>query len=80
VAELPLVLTVEEAAEVLRIGRSACYEGVRRGEIPSVRIGRTLRVPRQALERMLGIQNGEAPDSTPALRETTTPREMEGTR
>lgn len=52
-AEPPLVLTVEEAARVLRIGRSSAYEGVRSGQIPAIRIGRTLRVPRHRLEVMI---------------------------
>ena len=37
---LPAVLTVEETAAVLRIGRSSAYDGVRRGDIPSIRVGR----------------------------------------
>ena len=53
------VLTVEEAAHLLRIGRSAAYAAVRTGEIPSVRVGRTLRIPRYGLERMLGPLNGD---------------------
>jgi excisionase family DNA binding protein len=47
------VLTVEEAAKVLRIGRSSAYAGVRSGEIPSIRIGGSLRIPRAALDRLL---------------------------
>lgn len=55
---LPLVLTIEEAAEVLRIGRTAAYEAARRGELPVVRIGhRTLRVPRHKLEALLGLDD-----------------------
>lgn len=54
-----LVLTVEEAAKVLRIGRSAAYEAARRGELPSVRIGRSLRVPRAALDRLLGVPEND---------------------
>ena len=52
-----LVLTVPEAAELLGICRNAAYEGVRRGEIPSIRIGKRLVVPRAAFEEML---KGEA--------------------
>jgi len=52
----PHVLTVEEAADFLRVGRSAAYEAVRRGEIPSVRIGRSIRIPRHRLEEMIGAQ------------------------
>jgi len=59
-AGLPAVLTVEEAAQVLRIGRGAAYELARqwresggRHGLPVVTLGRSLRVPRDALERML---------------------------
>ena len=54
-ADMPAVLTVEEAAAVLRIGRTSAYDAARRGDLPTVRVGRQLRVPRLALERMLGI-------------------------
>ena len=46
-------LTVEEAARVLGISRSSAYEAVRRGELPTVKIGRRYVVPRVALERLL---------------------------
>lgn len=49
VEELPLLLTVDEAAEVLRIGRNGAYAAVANGSLPSVRIGRTIRIPRDAL-------------------------------
>jgi excisionase family DNA binding protein len=48
-----LTITVEEAAALLRIGRNLAYEAVRRGELPAIRVGRRLLVPRQALERLL---------------------------
>ena len=47
--DLPAFLTVSEAAAFLRLGRTACYEAVARGEIPSVKFGARLRVPRGAL-------------------------------
>jgi excisionase family DNA binding protein len=53
-AELPPVLTVPEAARVLRIGRRQAYEAVRSGQIaPTVRIGRRVLVPRGTIERLL---------------------------
>ena len=62
---LPLVLTVEEVAAVLRIGRSAAYQAVRDGSIPSVRIGgRSIRVPRHQLEALLGSEDGDGPAET----------------
>ena len=58
--ELPDVLTVEEAAKVLRIGRGAAYELARQWResggmhgLPVVSLGRSLRVPREALRRLL---------------------------
>ena len=48
-----LTLSVVEAARVLGIGRNLCYDRIRTGEIPSLRIGRRLVVPRAALEKLL---------------------------
>lgn len=55
----PRFLTVEEAAGVLRIGRTSAYALVQRWlatsgreGIPVVRLGRTLRVPREAIEHL----------------------------
>jgi excisionase family DNA binding protein len=45
--------TIMEAAEVLGIGRNQAYEAARRGEIPTIRIGKRLLVPLAALERLL---------------------------
>jgi excisionase family DNA binding protein len=53
---MPPLLTVEEAAEILRIGRNTCYELVRQGQIPHLRLGRLIRVPKHALMSWLGEQ------------------------
>lgn len=50
--EMPAFLTVEEAAKLLRLKRSHAYELVKRGVIPSIRLGRLIRVPREPLMRM----------------------------
>ena len=52
--DLPAVLTVEEMARVMRLSRGSAYEAVRTGAIPSIRIGRTIRIPRAALLALLG--------------------------
>jgi len=56
----PEVLTVEEAAALLRISRNAAYAAARlwrssggREGLPCIELGRSLRVPRAALERLL---------------------------
>lgn len=46
-------LKVPEVAEELRIARSRAYELVADGEIPAVKIGRSVRVSRKELERWL---------------------------
>lgn len=46
-------LKVPEMAGFLRIGRSRAYELVADGEIPSIKIGRSIRVSRKELERWL---------------------------
>ena len=48
-----LTLSVEEAAKVLGIGRNLCYDRVKTGEIPVIKIGRRLLVPRAALAKLL---------------------------
>lgn len=53
---MPPLLTVEEAADILRIGRNTCYELVRQGQIPHIRLGRLIRVPKHALMSWLGEQ------------------------
>ncbi|TAK30440.1 MAG: DNA-binding protein [Chloroflexota bacterium] len=52
------VLTIEEAAKLLGLGRNGAYEAVRRGDVPSIKIGRRLFVPKAALQRMLDTAAG----------------------
>jgi excisionase family DNA binding protein len=55
-----LLLTVEELADFLRVGRRAAYEAVARGDIPgTVRIGRSIRISRPAIEAWLGANTGQ---------------------
>jgi excisionase family DNA binding protein len=59
--DLPDVLTVEEAAAALRIGRTAAYQLARRylatdgaEGMPARRVGRQLRIPRDLLQSWIG--------------------------
>jgi len=52
-AENRMVLDVPEAAEILNISRQAAYAACKRGDLPTVRIGGRILVPRAALMRML---------------------------
>ena len=49
-----ITLTVEETASVLGLGRTATYEAVRRGQLPSRRLGRRIIIPVPALLEWLG--------------------------
>ena len=57
------LLKVEEAAQLLSLGRSKLYQLVLAGAIPSVRIGRSRRVPVAAIEeyirKLVAEQTGE---------------------
>ncbi len=48
-----LTLNVNEVSICLGIGRNSVYEAIARGEIPVIRIGKRLLVPKIALEKML---------------------------
>ena len=50
---LPPILTVEQTATLLGISRGLAFAAVRAGEIPHVRIGRRILVPREALLRLV---------------------------
>lgn len=62
----PLVMSVEEAARLLGISRGLAYESARRGQLPTIRIGRRLLVPRARLLDLVGAtdvpENGDGPD------------------
>jgi excisionase family DNA binding protein len=58
-----LTVTVEEAGRLLGVSRNSAYELARTGQLPTLRLGRRLLVPKAALEKML------AGASQPALTE-----------
>jgi excisionase family DNA binding protein len=47
------VFTVPEAGAQLGLGRNASYDAAKRGDIPTIKLGKLLRVPKLAFERML---------------------------
>jgi excisionase family DNA binding protein len=49
----PALIRVDEAARFLSIGRSTLYELIARGDIPTVHIGRSVRIPTQALKNLV---------------------------
>ena len=58
----PFLITVPELAALLRVSRATAYALVASGEVPSVRVGGSLRIPRDALYRRLAeSMAGRAP-------------------
>lgn len=60
-----LTLTVDEAAQRLGISRAFAYEAVRRGEIPHIKIGKRILVPKVALENLLASATRSPPTASP---------------
>ncbi len=48
-------VSVEEAGRWFGLGRSAAYEACQRGEIPTLRFGRSVRVPTARARVLLGL-------------------------
>lgn len=53
-AARPRFLTVAEVADEMRVSRMTVYRLVHSGEIPAVRVGKSFRVPVEALQHYLG--------------------------
>ena len=46
-------LKIEEAAKILGISRNTAYDAVKTGQLPTIKLGKRLLVPKVALDRML---------------------------
>lgn len=53
------VMTIEEAAAVLRVSRPTAYRAVKKGQIPVIRIGTRMLVPVEALDRILAGETAQ---------------------
>jgi len=56
IEELPQLLTVEEWRTFMRISRSSAYDLIRQGILPVIRLGRTVRISREAVMRFVGCE------------------------
>lgn len=66
-------ITINEAAQRLGISRHSAYEAARRGEIPTLKIGRLILVPEAAFERLLDVPVAPRAASRSIASETTNP-------
>jgi len=61
-SEVPKVLlTIEQAAEAMGLGRTVMYELVMRGEVCSIKVGRKRRVPVAALQEYVAREVAKLP-------------------
>lgn len=60
-----LVYTVPQAGAMLGLSRNGAYEAARRGDIPTIRIGARLIVPKIAFHRLLEIRASAGEDEGP---------------
>jgi excisionase family DNA binding protein len=54
-----LVYEVPEAGAMLGLTRNGSYEAAKRGDIPTIRIGKLIRVPKAAFHKMLEQAGGK---------------------
>jgi excisionase family DNA binding protein len=59
VIEGRLTLYVKEAAMLLGLSRNSAYQGIASGEIPHIKVGKRILIPRSALENMLENANNK---------------------
>jgi excisionase family DNA binding protein len=59
----PLLVTVREAARLLALGRSTVYELIARGQLPTVHIGRSVRIRVADLETLVAQKGSDQPQS-----------------
>jgi len=63
--EAKAVLTVSEVAKMLGLSRNSTYEGVKRGEIPHIQVGKRLLIPKVALDNLLSGAEGARSEKIP---------------
>ena len=62
--DLPLSLNVDDLMAVLQIGRNTAYELIRSNQIFSIRVGKQLRVPKEAVIDFLRIKKAKDAEIT----------------
>lgn len=62
-----LLISVEETAQLLSVGRNTCYELIRQGRLPHIRLGRRVLVPRFGLEQWLAKEASIPPPAPSVL-------------
>ena len=62
-----LALSADEVAAALGVSRAKVYEAIQDGELPSIRFGRRVLVPKHALAQMFGVEEPQREPEPPPL-------------
>jgi len=65
--ELPIVLTIDELAPLLNVGKNTVYEMVRSNQIKSIRIGAQYRILKHELQQYLGLPDAPPQPELPTI-------------
>ena len=57
---LPMLFSIEEVADILHIGRSTVFKLIKEGKIQSIKLGRSRRIPIDAMQNYVNELIGEA--------------------
>ncbi len=55
--DMPDFLTIEEVAEILRIGRNSAYAAAHKGVFPTFRVGRKMLAPKEGIIKLASVQD-----------------------
>ena len=53
-------ISVEQAGQIMGLSRDPAYEAVQSKQIPSIRLGRSIKVPTAGIRKMLGLDSDAA--------------------
>ena len=71
---VPLLLTIPQAAYVLAVGRTTVYELIGAGDLEAVHIGRSVRIPIDALQSFVNRRASSARTAGTTTTESSRPR------
>lgn len=59
----PKFATVAEVADLMRVSKMTVYRMIHAGDIPAVRVGKSFRVPQQAVNQLMELGLGQWSDA-----------------
>jgi excisionase family DNA binding protein len=63
-----LVYSVEEARQLLGVGKNQCYDAIKRGEIPHIKLGAHILIPKAPFHKLLD-EGATAPSPAPVAQQ-----------